>query len=74
MPNGFKAVGDARFVMVVSSATAWVIRVAGTWLLGVKLRMGAYAIVLTQGLDTAVRGIIYTIRFRKDVWLHSNTL
>ena len=73
LPNGFKAVGDAKFAMVVSSATAWTIRVFGTWLLGVKLGMGAYAIVLTQGIDTAVRAAVYTVRFRRGTWLNTDT-
>ena len=69
LPNGFKAVGDARFAMLLSSATAWSIRVLGTWILGVRLGWGAYAIALTQGLDSAVRACVYTLRFRRGTWL-----
>lgn len=69
LPNGFKAVGDAKYAMVVSSLTAWGIRVLGTWVLGVKLGWGAYAIALTQGIDTAVRSALYHIRFNRGTWL-----
>lgn len=69
LPNGFKAVGDARFAMVVSSATAWIIRVLGTWLLGVHLGWGAYAIALTQGIDSALRAVIYYVRYKRGTWL-----
>ncbi len=69
LPNGFKAVGDARFAMFLSSATAWSIRVLGTWLLGVKLGWGAYAIALTQGIDSAVRAAVYHRRFTRGIWL-----
>lgn len=69
LPNGFKAVGDAKFAMVVSSFTAWAIRVLGTWILGVKLGWGAYAIALTQGIDSAVRAYVYMIRYRRETWL-----
>ena len=69
LPNGFKAVGDAKFAMVVSSMTAWLVRVLGTWLLGVKLGWGAYAIALTQGIDTCIRSALYHARFRRGTWL-----
>lgn len=69
LPNGFKAVGDARFAMVVSSVTAWVIRVLGTWFLGVRLGWGAYAVALTQGIDSALRAVIYYGRFKRGTWL-----
>lgn len=69
LPNGFKAVGDARYAMVLSSATAWIIRVLGTWLLGVRLGWGAYAIALTQGVDSAVRAVVYFRRYRSGKWL-----
>lgn len=69
LPNGFKAVGDAKFAMVVSSCTAWIVRVLGTWILGVRLGWGAYAIALTQGVDTAIRSALYHARFRRGTWL-----
>lgn len=69
LPNGFKTVGDANFSMVVSSVTAWIIRVFGTWFLGVRLGWGAYAIAVTQLLDIAVRSVIYQVRFRHGTWL-----
>lgn len=71
LPNGFKAVGDARLAMVVSSLTAWTIRVLGTWLLGVQLGWGAYAIALTQGLDTLVRALVYFRHFKSGTWLNA---
>ena len=69
LPNGFKTVGDANFSMVVSSVTAWIIRVFGTWFLGGRLGWGAYAIAVTQLLDIAVRSVIYQVRFRHGTWL-----
>ena len=49
--------------------TAWGVRVLGTYLLGVRLGWGAYAIALTQGLDTAIRAAVYHARFRRGTWL-----
>lgn len=69
LPNGFKAVGDANFAMVISSLTAWIIRVGGTWLLGVRFGWGAYAIALTQGLDSAFRALVYYARYKSGTWL-----
>lgn len=69
LPNGFKAVGDARFAMVVSSVTAWAVRVFGTWFLGIYLGWGAYAVAVTQALDIALRAVIYQRRFKSGTWL-----
>lgn len=69
LPNGFKGAGDVKYAMVFSSITAWVIRVGGTWLLGVQLGWEAYALVVTQGLDYIVRGIAYYGRFKSRLWL-----
>lgn len=69
LPNGFKAVGDARFAMAVSALSAWVFKALGSWLLGVQLGFGAYANALTSDLDTAFRGAVFTRRFRNGHWL-----
>lgn len=68
-PNGFKAVGDARYPMYYSTLSAWFVRVCGTWLMGVMLGWGTTAIVLTQGLDHISRCIAYTRRFKSGRWL-----
>ena len=68
-PNGFKAVGDAKYPMLYSTASAWVVRVCGTWLFGVALGWGTAAIVLTQGLDHISRCAAYTRRFKSGRWL-----
>ncbi|MGN0735920.1 MAG: MATE family efflux transporter [Anaerovoracaceae bacterium] len=71
LPNGFKGAGDVKYAMVFSSITAWVIRVGGTWLLGVQLGWEAYALAVTQGLDYIVRGIAYYGRFKSRLWLRA---
>ena len=68
-PNGFKAVGDAKYPMYYSTVSAWFVRVCGTWLLGVVLGWGTLAIVLTQGLDHISRCTAYTRRFKSGKWL-----
>ena len=73
LPNGFKAVGDARYAMIFSSVSAWVIRVGGMWLLGLRLGLGTTAIVLTQGLDHFARYVAYKRRYRGDRWLRELT-
>lgn len=73
LPNGFKAVGDARYAMIFSSVSAWAIRVGGMWLLGLRLGLGTAAIVLTQGLDHFARHVAYKRRYRGDLWLRELT-
>lgn len=69
LPNGFKAVGDARFAMVVSSVSSWVIRVLGTWILGIELGLGVYSVALTQAADIGLRAVVYGKRYKNYTWL-----
>lgn len=69
LPNVFKAAGDVKYAMVLSSLTAWGIRVLGTWFFGIVLGMRAYAIVLTQVLDYLVRTFFYHRRYLGQKWL-----
>ncbi len=69
LPNVFKAAGDVKYAMVLSSLTAWGIRVLGTWFFGIVLGMRAYAIVLTQVLDYLVRTFFYHRRYLGRKWL-----
>ncbi|MGN1140031.1 MAG: MATE family efflux transporter [Oliverpabstia sp.] len=69
LPNGFKGAGDVKFAMFFSSATAWIVRVFGTWILGVQFGWDAYALVVTQGLDYMFRGIVYYGRFLSGKWI-----
>lgn len=73
LPNVFKAAGDVKYAMVLSSLTAWVIRVLGTWFFGVVLGMNAYSIVLTQVLDYLVRTFFYHRRYGGRKWLAACT-
>ena len=59
--------------MIFSSVSAWVIRVGGMWLLGLRLGLGTTAIVLTQGLDHFARYVAYKRRYRGDRWLRELT-
>lgn len=71
LPNGFKAVSDAKYPMYYSTLSAWFVRVCGTWLLGVFLGWGTVAIVLTQGIDHISRCAAYTHRFKSGKWLNN---
>ena len=70
LSNGFKAVGDSKFAMFFSPLSAWIFRVVGMWLLGVKLGLGPMAVVLSQGMDHLARHIAYKRRFDSGKWLN----
>ena len=62
-PYGFRAAGDVRFTMLISSLSMWIFRVALTvWMIRV-LHFGIIAVWIGMFTDWFVRGIVYTVRF-----------
>lgn len=66
---GFRAAGDVRFSMIVSSITMWVARVLLVVLMIRLLHFGPIAVWIGMSVDWAVRGIIFTIRYFSMKWL-----
>ena len=69
LPNCFRSTRDVRITLVAGSITMWTVRVGGAWLLGVKLGMQGYGIMLAMCLDWIARCSVFTPRFRGDKWL-----
>ena len=60
--GGLRAVGDVRFVTLISIPSMWVVRVVGAWYLGIRLGMGPLGLNLAMGLDWVVRTAFYIPR------------
>lgn len=69
LPNVFRASRDVKVTLVTGSITMWSVRVFGAWLLGVKLGMQGYGVMLAMCIDWIARCAVYTPRFRGDKWL-----
>jgi len=68
LPNALRAAGDARFVMVASSISMWVIRVCAAYFLTFTLGIGPLGVWLAMGADFLVRGSAFTLRWRSGKW------
>jgi putative MATE family efflux protein len=59
------AIGDSRFMMMVSLPSMWLVAVGVGYLLGLPLEWGLYGIYTGMILDEYLRGAIMWLRWRK---------
>ena len=69
LPNVFRASRDVKVTLITGSITMWSVRVFGAWLLGVKLGMQGYGVMLAMCIDWIARCSVYTPRFKGDKWM-----
>ncbi|SHN55281.1 putative efflux protein, MATE family [Butyrivibrio hungatei DSM 14810] len=69
-PYAMRAAGDVKFSMIVATLTMWLLRVTlATFLIRV-VGLGAMGVWIGMFADWGVRGIIFTIRFKSNKWIH----
>ena len=69
-PYAMRAAGDVKFSMIVATLTMWLCRVTlATFLIRV-CGFGAMGVWIGMFSDWAIRGIIFTIRFKSGKWIH----
>jgi len=80
LPSVFKATGDAKFTMMVSTLAMWSIRVGSAYILSLEsveilgmtipgLGMGIMGVWVAMVADWVLRAVLYTIRFMRGTWL-----
>ena len=69
LPNVFRATRDVKVTLITGSTTMWSVRVFGAWVLGVKLGMQGYGVMLAMCIDWIARCSVYTPRFKGDKWM-----
>ena len=80
LPSVFKATGDTRFTMVVSTLSMWIVRVGFSYVFSLDtvqlfgfsfpgFGMGIMGVWVAMAGDWVVRATLYTTRFLKDTWL-----
>ena len=58
-----KAIGDAKFVMVTAVLSMFIFRVGMSYILGIKLGMGAIGVWISMIVDWIVRIICFRTRW-----------
>ena len=71
---GFRAAGDVKYTMIVSSLTMWLCRVAGSIFMIRVLHLGILSVWLGMFMDWGVRAIIYRIHFVSGKWLSKSVI
>lgn len=71
---GFRAAGDVKFTMIVSSLTMWLCRVAGAIFMIHVLHLGILSVWIGMFMDWGVRAIIYRIHFVRGKWLSRSVI
>lgn len=69
MPNALRAANDVTFCMVLSIISMWIVRIAGSYLLGTVLDMGVFGVWAAMTIDWAVRAIGFFIRYLRGKWI-----
>ena len=60
--------GDVWFPVGVGIFSMWTVAVLGGYLLGHVLQLGLVGIWIAMACDECLRGLLFTVRFRKGAW------
>ena len=68
-PNFLKSAGDAAFTMIVSTASMWIGRVGGSYLLGSYFGLGLMGVWIAHAvIDWIIRSVVFNIRYFNGKW------
>lgn len=70
IPYALRAAGDVKFSMIIATLTMWLCRVTLATFLIRAVGMGAMGVWIGMFADWAIRGVIFTFRFRSGKWIH----
>ncbi|NTU77677.1 MAG: NAD-dependent epimerase/dehydratase family protein, partial [Alphaproteobacteria bacterium] len=67
-PNVLRAAGDARYTMIVSALTMWVVRFGLSYLLIKQFHFGLEGVWYCMMIDWVVRSVFFVFRYRGGRW------
>ena len=69
VPGFLRAAGDAKFTMLASMLTMWVVRVMLAYVLGKYMGYGVIGVWFAHAIvDWSVRSVIFFLRYRSGKW------
>lgn len=69
VPDFLRAAGDAKFTMLASMLTMWVVRVLLAYVLGKYMGYGVIGVWFAHAIvDWSVRSVIFFLRYRSGKW------
>ena len=67
-PNALRAAGDARFSMILSTVSMWLVRFGLSYLLVMRFHLGVAGVWYGMTADWFVRAIFFVLRYRSGKW------
>lgn len=67
-PNALRAAGDARFTMIVSASSMWIVRFGLSYVSVRFLGLGVPGVWYSMMIDWVVRSVIFLFRYRTGKW------
>ena len=67
LPATFRAAGDAKACMYISSISMWIFRIGFSYVLGKYMGMGVFGIWVAMVIDWVFRAMCFVIRYSKEV-------
>ena len=68
LPNMLRACNDVRFTMVLSIFSMFVFRIGFSYIIGVRMGMGAIGVWIAMVVDWVCRVTCFVLRFRSGAW------
>ena len=68
LPNALRALNDAKFTMIVSMLSMWLVRVGFSYVLAWTTSLGPLSVWIAMVADWGVRAIVFAVRFRREKW------
>lgn len=68
LPNVFRAAGDAKFCMVVSTFSMWTFRIVCSYIIGKYMGIGVMGVWIAMVIDWVFRTIVFVARYFSGRW------
>ena len=68
LPNALRALNDAKFTMIASMLSMWIVRVGFSYILAWTTRLGPLSVWIAMVADWVARAVVFTVRFRREKW------
>lgn len=59
LPATFRACGDAKACMIISTVSMWIFRVGASYILGKNLGLGVFGVWVARIIDWAFRSLLF---------------
>ena len=68
LPATFRAAGDAKACMYISSISMWIFRIGFSYVLGKYMGLGVFGVWVAMVIDWVFRAICFVIRYFRGSW------